>query len=325
VYRPTTRVLAVLELLQTHGRLTGGELARRLEVHPRTARRYVEILQDLGIPVAAERGRHGAYRLRPGPKLPPMLFTEDEALALTLGLQAARRLGLAAAAPAVEGALAKVERVLPPAVRERVDAVGATLVLDVGPRPGPEGVPPAAPDPPEGAVVATLGEATRAHRRVRLRYRAYAGGTTERAFDPYGLVYRSRRWYATGYCHLRHERRLLRLDRIVSAALEEATFDPPPDFDPLREVQQALASATLPGDWRVEVLLETTLARARRRISPAAGTLEETPDGVILRAGGPTLDGAAAYLAGLGFPFRVLSPAALRDALRRHADRLLAA
>ncbi|MDQ3327603.1 MAG: HTH domain-containing protein, partial [Chloroflexota bacterium] len=111
MYHPTARVLAVLELLQSHGRMTGAELARRLEVHVRTARRYVETLQDLGIPVEAERGRYGAYRLRPGYKLPPLMFSEDEVLALTLGLLAARKLGLAAAAPAVEGTLAKVERV----------------------------------------------------------------------------------------------------------------------------------------------------------------------------------------------------------------------
>ena len=344
MYRPTTRVLAVLELLQTHGRMTGDELARRLEVHPRTARRYIEILQDLGIPVAGERGRYGAYRLRPGTKVPPLLFTEEEALALTLGLLAARRLGLATEAPAVEGALAKVERVLPPAVRERVDAVTATLVLDVGPRPAPNapsdvrpdapsdarsgGRSDAPPPPPAGTVVTTLGEATRASRRVRLCYAGGAGRTTERDFDPYGLVYRRGYWYATGYCHLRRERRLFRLDRIVTAALQETTFTPPADFDPVHEVQQALATMTFPGEWQVTVLLETTVEAARARISPASGTLEatppgQTPGGVIFRASGPSLEGAAAYLAGLGFPLRVIDPPALRDALRRHVSHLL--
>src|SRR5438128_1459359 len=120
VYRPTARVLAVLELLQAHGRMTGPELARRLEVEVRTIRNYVETLQDLGIPVEADRGRYGAYRLRPGFKLPPLIFTEEEALALTLSLLAARESGLAAGTPAVEGALAKIERVLPAATRARL-------------------------------------------------------------------------------------------------------------------------------------------------------------------------------------------------------------
>lgn len=86
-YRPTARVLTVLELLQAHGRMTGAELARRLEVEVRTIRNYIETLRDLGIPVEAERGRYGAYRLRPGYKLPPLIFTEDEALALMLSPQ----------------------------------------------------------------------------------------------------------------------------------------------------------------------------------------------------------------------------------------------
>src|SRR3954462_12812019 len=145
MYHPTTRVLTVLELLQAHESISGPNLAARLEVNIRTVRHYITLLQDLGIPIEAERGRQGGYRLRPGFKLPPLMFTEDEALALTLGLLAARRLGLAGggaaraggappggavAAPAVEGALAKVERVMPDALRARVQALQETLVID---------------------------------------------------------------------------------------------------------------------------------------------------------------------------------------------------
>jgi len=115
MYYPATRLLTVLELLQSRQRISGPELATRLEVDTRTVRRYIMMLQDLGVPVEAERGRYGSYRLRPGFKLPPLMFTDDEALALTLGLLAARKMGLTVAAPAVEGALAKIERVLPTA------------------------------------------------------------------------------------------------------------------------------------------------------------------------------------------------------------------
>jgi predicted DNA-binding transcriptional regulator YafY len=97
VYRPTTRVLAALELLQAHRQLTGRELAALLEVHLRTARRYVEILQDLGIPVEVARGPHGGYRLRPDFKLQPLMFTDAEAATVVLGLMAARQLGVTAA------------------------------------------------------------------------------------------------------------------------------------------------------------------------------------------------------------------------------------
>src|ERR1041385_8268869 len=104
---PTTRVLTLLELLQSRSHLGAADIADRLEVDRRTVRRYVSALQDLGVPVESEAGRYGGYRLRPGYKLPPMMFTEEEALALSLGLLLARRLGLGDAAPAVEGAVAK--------------------------------------------------------------------------------------------------------------------------------------------------------------------------------------------------------------------------
>ena len=103
VYRPTARVLTVLELLQAQGRRTGTELARRQEVDIRTVRNYIQTLADLGVPISAERGSYGAYFLRPGYKLPPLTFTEDESLALTLSLLVTREHGLAQTFSAFEG------------------------------------------------------------------------------------------------------------------------------------------------------------------------------------------------------------------------------
>src|SRR5918993_5524904 len=127
-YRPTTRLLSMLELLQARGRVGGPELARRLEVGERTVRRYVAMLQEMGVPVEAERGRYGAYTLRSGFELPPIMFTDEEALALALGLLSARRLGLSGVAPAVEGAQAKLERVMPEGLRGRLQAFEETVV-----------------------------------------------------------------------------------------------------------------------------------------------------------------------------------------------------
>src|SRR5262249_43642702 len=90
MYQPTTRLLTILELLQARPQLSAAELARRLEVDGRTVRRYVTMLQDMGIPIQAVHGRYGGYRLRPGYKLPPLMFTAEEALAVALGLLAAR-------------------------------------------------------------------------------------------------------------------------------------------------------------------------------------------------------------------------------------------
>src|SRR5438552_2578211 len=208
MYFPTTRVLTVLELLQSHQRLSGPDIAERLEVNPRTVRRYITMLQDLGIPIETERGRYGTYRLRPGFKLPPLMFTEDEALALTLGLLAARRLGLTITAPAVEGALAKIDRVLPAALRERVQAVQQTLDLI-----SPETY----VSSPGGSMVLTFSTAAQQERRIWMRYRASSADETERAVDPYGLVYHVGLWYTVGYCHLRNGLRVFRLDRVQHA------------------------------------------------------------------------------------------------------------
>jgi len=313
VYHPTTRVLAVLELLQTHHRLSGPDLAARLEVDLRTVRRYVVMLQDLGIPVEAERGRYGGYKLRPGYKLPPLMLNDDEALAITLGLLAARRLGLAVAAPAVEGALAKVERVLPPAVRGRVAAIQETLAFDLTPP----------PDAPASAVVVALSAAAHEGHRVQLRYADARGEETDRALDPYGLVYLTGRWYAAGHCHLRHDLRVFRLDRVRAVAPRAETFVRPPGFDSLAYVQETLAK--MPGAHAVEVLLQTDPEEARRRVPPHLATHESTPDGVLLRFRVESLDWIARLLVGLGRPFVVRDPPELRDELRRLAARIVAA
>ncbi|MFD0346850.1 helix-turn-helix transcriptional regulator [Kitasatospora aburaviensis] len=110
---PVSRVLALLELLQARPGLTGAELAERLGVDERTVRRYVARLVDLGIPVRADRGRYGGYRLLPGFRLPPLMLTGDEAASVVLGLLAGRRSGLAVGEQAAESALAKIQRVLP--------------------------------------------------------------------------------------------------------------------------------------------------------------------------------------------------------------------
>jgi predicted DNA-binding transcriptional regulator YafY len=310
VYHPTTRVLTVLELLQAHQRISGPDLAARLEVNQRTVRHYITLLQDLGIPIEAERGCQGGYRLRPGFKLPPLMFTEDEALALTLGLLAARQLGLAAAAPAVEGALAKVERVMPDTLRARIQAVQETLVIGGSTQFAA----------PAGAMVLTFSAAARQRQRIQMRYRAWGERETERALDPYGVVFYDGRWFAVGYCHLRAGLRMFRLDRVLRATIGGESFTRPDNFDSLAYVVQSLANA--PGAWAVEVLLDTTLALARQCVPAAMATLEPTPDGVLLRCHVENLDWVARFLVGLGFRMQVRQPTELRDALRRLAAEI---
>ncbi len=310
VYRPTARVLTVLELLQSHGRLTGAELARRLEVDIRTVRNYVETLADLGIPVEAERGRYGAYRLRPGYKLPPLIFTEDESLALTLSLLLARENGLAQTSPAVESVLAKVERVLPQATRARIQAVEQTVIFERS----------SFHAAPSTSAVTVLSSAVQAGQCVHLQYRSARSDVTERVFDPHGVVYHAGLWYTIGYCHLRQGQRLFRLDRIQQVEVTSETFSSPVNFDALKAVQRALA--TVPRVWQIEVWLETTLEEVQRQTRFPKAMFEEVDNGVILRVDVEDLPWMARLLASLGIPFIVHRPLELRDVLRQYARTL---
>ena len=225
MYYPTTRVLTILELLQARPRLSGADLAARLEVDRRTVRRYITMLQDLGIPIEAIRGPLGGYRIRPGFKLPPLMLADDEALAITLSLIAARRQGSAADALAIEGALAKIERVLPDGLRARLQAVQSVVTFSLTP----------AASQPNGEIIMAISTAAQQQRRVLLRYQS-GDRETVRSFDPYGLVYHWGRWYTVGWCHLREDLRVFRLDRVRDATPEQATFTRPQDFDSLAHV-----------------------------------------------------------------------------------------
>lgn len=311
VYRPTARVLTVLELLQSHGRMTGAELARRLEVDIRTIRNYVETLIDLGIPVEAERGRYGAYRLRPGYKLPPLIFTEDESFVLTLSLLIAREQGLAQTSPAFEGILAKVMRVLPEATRTQVQAVEQTVLFEDR----------SFRVPPSLLAVTVLSSALQAGRRVQLHYRSLQGEVTERGFDPYSVVSHEGIWYTIGYCHLRQGQRLFRLDRIVQVEMANETFSLPVNFDAREAVLRALASVKR--EWQIEVWLKTTLPEAQRSLRLPQAFFEEMSGGVLFRGEVADLPWMAQKLAGLGMPFIIHRPQELRDVLSQYAHQLV--
>ncbi len=307
VYHPTAKVLAVLELLQTHGHLSGRELARRLEVDVRTVRRYITTLQDIGIPIESEIGRHGGYGLRPGFRLPPLMFTDDEVLVLTLGLLLARRLALTDAASAVESALAKIERVLPHPLRDRLRGLTDSMRLDE----------PAEAAQVESDILTTLSLASSQARQINLRY-ASGDGETSRLFDPYAVLFHQERWYTVGYCHLRAGLRVFRLDRVREAVLTDGRFTLPPAFDSFTYMLNSFEA--IPDEWEIDVLLATSLEDARERIPRSLATLVQAGDQVRLRASIRDLNDMALTIIRLGCPFSVLQPSELRAELRRIAD-----
>ncbi len=309
MYSPTTRLLTLLELLQSQSSVSGAEAAELLEVEVRSIRRYITMLRDMGIPVESEKGRYGSYSLRPGFRLPPLMFTDTEIVALTLGLKAVRHLGLTLA-PGVESAGRKIERVLPDELRHRVRAVQESLTLNL-------------------STYATVGAETLAqfsvatyqHYRLWIRYQAVEGKPTEREIDVYGLVFTGGAWYAVAYCHLRESLRVFRLDRVQQVHVLEDYFEPPADFDALDYLLTSFAKA--PGFWRIEVLLKTTLEYARDRVPGDMALLEETPDGVLLTCYSDGLDWIGRFLIRLACPFTVLEPPDLRDHLRKIAESII--
>lgn len=311
MYHPSTRLLTILELLQARGRMSGPELAHRLEVSPRSVRRYIAMLQDMGIPIDGERGRYGQYRLRPGYKLPPLMFDDDEVLAVTAGLLLIRRSGGLVEPATTERTLAKLNRVLPEGLRDQVTALQETLVLEVPPGqtlPGSE-------------QLAVLSRGVKARRRVWLRYLDEQGSATERDVDPYGVVQRGGRWYVAGHCYLRGGLRVFRLDRIDEARLLELSFEPPKDFDAFDYVSRSVA--LVPLAYAAEVLLKTSLENAKRDLYPNFVTLEPTPEGTLLRCTTDSLGWLARLIAGFSFPWEVKGPPELKVALREHAAGIL--
>jgi len=314
--RPAARVLAMLEALQSGGTHTVGELAGRLEVDERTVRRYVGHLLDLGVPVETVRGRYGGYRLGPGYRMPPLMLTDDEALATVLGLVAGRRTGLVdSSSPAADRAIAKLRRVLPPPLARRLEALLQTTSFTA----------PAATAPsPETQVLLTFAGAARDHRPVAVTYTGRDGHRSERTVLPYGIVAHHGRWYVTGSDSASGEVRTFRLDRVTRPRALDGSFEPPADFDPAAHVVTALAAT--PWAHPVSLRIQGPEEQIRSRLPATMATVEPLEDGwfrVELRA--ERLDWVPGVLAALDRPFVIEHPAELCDLVLALAGRLTAA
>ena len=301
-------------MLQTRPLTTGRELAERLGIDGRTVRRYVAALEELGVPVEGQRGVGGGYRVRPGYRLPPLMLSDDEAVVVVLGLIAARRQGLATESGHVEGALAKLHRVLPDLLRRRVEALEATLGFTSSGRAGA---------PVAGDTVLLLADAIRRGRLVRSAYRAFSGERTRRRLSPYGLVVHAGRWYLAAHDALRDELRTFRVDRMQSLAiLDEPAQPAPAGFDAVEHVTRSLAR--VPWGWQVEVTLALPPEHAAYRIPTTLAELHEVGEGTLLRMRVDSLGWMAGILAGAGCDFTIHAPDELRASVAALAERLAA-
>ncbi|MFF5536525.1 helix-turn-helix transcriptional regulator [Streptomyces cinerochromogenes] len=320
--RPTGRVLTLLELLQSGGTRTVAELADRLGVEGRTVRRYVEQLIDLDVPVESVRGRYGGYRLAPGYRLPPLMLSDDEALAVLLGLLAGRRAGLTTTQhTANETASAKIRRVLPKHIARRLDTLLESLAFTE--QPGEF-------DTPAAEILLTIADAVRHRRPVSIRYTDRDGQRSERTLHAYGIVAHAGRWYVTGQDVQIGEDRTFRLDRIADARTLPGSFEAPVGPDPAQRVLSAFATA----EYRHEVTLRIhgTAEQIRTHLpasiasleehEPAAGQDRATERWLRVELRAERLDWLPPVLASLDRPFVIERPDELRDLVTALADRL---
>ncbi|MFE2538007.1 helix-turn-helix transcriptional regulator [Streptomyces sp. NPDC059371] len=310
----SARLLRLLSLLQAHRDWSGADLAERLGVTPRTVRRDVDRLRELGYPVNASPGTGGGYQLGAGAELPPLLLDDDEAVAVAVGLRTAAGQGIEGIGESSVRALAKLEQVLPGRLRRRVGALNAfTVPMLRGP--GPSVVDP--------AVLTELANACRDSERLRFEYRDHGGSSTRRTVEPYRLVCTERRWYLVAWDVDRDDWRTFRADRVTPRPPHGPRFAPrtPPAANLAEYVSRGVSTGAYATHAVVRLLVP--LEEAAARISPSAGTLEASDeDTCILRTGAPSLDVMVVHVMMTGLDFEILEPAELGDVIRTARDRL---
>ncbi|AZK93381.1 MULTISPECIES: helix-turn-helix transcriptional regulator [Streptomyces] len=309
----SARLLRLLSLLQAHREWSGADLARRLGVTPRTVRRDVDRLRELGYPVNASPGTGGGYRLGAGARLPPLLLDDDEAVAVAVGLRTAAGQGIEGIGESSVRALAKLEQVLPDRLRRRVGALNAFTVPLL--RTSGAGL--------DASVLTELAHACRDSETLRFRYEDHGGTATRRTVEPHRLVCTERRWYLVAWDVDRADWRTFRADRIVPTPPHGPRFTPrtPPAEDLAAYVSRGLSTRAYATE--AVIRLHMSAERARERISPSDGVVEPVDDGhCLLHTGATSLDVMVIHVMLMGVDFEVVEPVELVEHIRMLRDRL---
>lgn len=308
------RLLRLLALLQARRFWPGAELASRLSVAHRTLRRDVERLRELGYRVDSSPGAGGGYQLNAAETVPPLLFDEDEAVAAVVGLRTAAAGAVSGIGDASLRALAKLERVLPERLRDKVRALDHAIVAHAYAGPAVS-----------AQLLQVVAGACRDRRRLAFRYESRDQTKNARCVEPLRLVQLANRWYLVAWDRDRDDWRTFRLDRIRDTPLLEGVFPArePPAEDLATYVSHGVAHAQY--RFQARVLLHAPLQTAAERIPPTAGALEAAgEDTCVLHAGAShSFEIIAVHLAAIGFPFEILDPPELAEHTRRLANRLL--
>lgn len=307
--KPANRLLTLILLLQNRPNQKAGELAHELGVSVRTLHRYIELLDEMGIPVYTERGPYGGFSLVRGYKMPPLIFNAEEAVAVCLGASLVGEMWGQLYQDAAQGALAKLENVLPDEQRDEVAWARRSLVTTGLHHPALDA---------QAATLEKLRRAVRELRRVKMVYHsASASKPGTRKLDPYALAYRGGWWYVVGYCHTRREVRTFRVDRIREISLLSEIFPAPEDFD-----AREFLAREFQGQPQVHARLRfgPETAHVARVNRPYWDALEEQPDGsVIVGMSAPDQNWAASNVLAYGPLVEVLDPPELRAFVRDQA------
>jgi len=310
-----TRLLSIVWTLQSRPLVTAGEFATDLAVSERTVHRYMEMLGEMGIPIASERGRGGGFYLVRGYKLPPLRFTPEEASALYLGADVVRRIsGLASYRDAAQAARAKLDGVLPDTLREQA-AQAQQQILITGLERMDYG--------PWEDTLTTLRQAMRDQRRLAMAYRTSGQAeTAERTIDPYALVHQWGYWYLVAYCHRRQEMRTFRVDRIAGLRPLDEGFRRPANFDVAAYMEQVMME-----DWPVSYRVRMRFrpeAAFRARDARGWDSFVEREDGAIeVTYSATDLYWAARIALSYGSDVQVLEPPEVVVQVRESARALL--
>ncbi|SER03717.1 Predicted DNA-binding transcriptional regulator YafY, contains an HTH and WYL domains [Lentzea xinjiangensis] len=302
----SARLLHLLALLQSRRDWQGSELADELRISPRTVRRDVDRLRELGYPVNATTGSFGGYRLGAGAELPPLLLDDNEAVAVVAALRTNAVTGLEETSLR---ALLKLEQVLPARLRHRVSALQhvESVPRDQAP----------ALDP---GLLSTLAAACRDSDTIRFDYHSHDGTPTRRRVEPHRLVSWGRRWYLVAWDCDRADWRSFRVDRISPPTPPFGPRFTPREFDATTFVAASATSAA----WRFQarVLVHAPAHAVAARINAHTGTVEAVDESTcVLVTGSDSVETLAVWIGLLGFDFEVTSPPELVAHVRSLAAR----
>lgn len=299
---PASRLITLIFLLQRRPNQKVGDLAHSLGVSVRTVHRYFAALDEMGIPVTSERGPNGGFSLVQGYKMPPLIFSPEEAAAVYLGTGLVEELWGSLYREPARGVLAKLDNILPGEQRQEVAWARRSLVATGLNRSDLDKL---------AKVLEVLRGAVRDTRRVRLDYRSVSRSETHsREIDPYAMVHRWGWWYVIGYCHLRKEVRSFRVDRMEQVLLTSEKFQVPDDFNIPDYLAHEMQSQP---QQRVKMRFVPMAVQAAWNNRSNWETLEEKPDGsLVVTFMTPDLNWAASAVLAYGPAVIVLEPAELR-------------